>query len=240
MIYVPAGEFEMGSMDGPDDEQPVHAVRLDGFWFDQWEVTNGQYAQCVAAGVCDPPEAVSSHTRQTYYGDEAFDDYPVVYVTRDKADAYCTWAEARLPTEAEWEYAARGPESLRYPWGNAFDGTRLNYCDANCDFAWTDQDVDDGYADTAPVGSYPTGRSWCEAQDMAGNAWEWVADWYDGEYYGHSPAENPPGPTSGEYAVARGGSWNNDKIDVRAPMRYYDRPDVAWIDTGFRCARDAE
>ena len=122
MVYVPAGEFKMGSIGGDDDEQPVHTVALDGFWIDRTEVTKAQYEQCVAAGACTP-----------CYGDSPYDDYPAIYVTWYQAGTYCGWAGGRLPTEAEWEYAARGPEARVFPWGDEFDGTRLNFCDANCE-----------------------------------------------------------------------------------------------------------
>ena len=116
-----------------------------------------------------------------------------------------------IVTEAEWEYAARGPESLKYRWGESFDGTRLNYCDVNCGIvAWSDEMVDDGYFDTAPVGSYSAGASWCGALDMARNVWEWVADWYAKDYYETSPYRNPAGPRSGQTLVTCGGSWAFD------------------------------
>jgi len=192
MVYVPPGEFEMGSGDNQVDyalqlcneyydncerkwfeaEQPVHTVVLGGFWIDQTEVTNAQFAQCMAAGACDQPARSGSFTRDSYYGNSAYDNYPVIYVSWSQALEYCTWAGARLPTEAEWEYAARGPEGRRFPWGDEFNGLRLNHCDANCEFDWADEAVDDGYADTAPVGSYPAGASWCSALDMAGNVSE--------------------------------------------------------------------
>jgi len=197
MVYVPAGEFQMGSTEAEvdaalelcnqyyrgcerrwfEDERPIHPVALDGFWIDQTEVTNAQYARCVAAGACDPPAESGSSSRDSYYGNSAYEDYPVIWVSWDDAVDYCAWAGGRLPTEAEWEYAARGPEGRTFPWGDGFDGTRLNYCDANCELDWSDGAVDDGYADTAPVGSYPAGASWVGALDLAGNVWEWVVDW---------------------------------------------------------------
>jgi len=220
MVYVPAGEFEMGSDDDDvdyalqlcnayrgdcrrewfEDEQPVHTVVLDGFWIDRTEVTNAQYQQCVETEVCQAP--TTCDWGEPTYGDASKSDHPVVCVDWHGAQAYCEWMGARLPTEAEWEYAARGPEGRVFPWGDAFDGTRLNYCDTNCERDWADETVDDGYAETAPVGSYPAGVSWCEALDMTGNVWEWVNDWYDGDYYDVSPDSNPLAGCRREHCVA--------------------------------------
>ena len=240
MVYVPAGEFEMGSTEGDDDEQPVHTVALDGFWIDQTEVTNAQYEQCVVAGACSPRPFSGSGRRVLYYGDSAYDDYPAIYATWYQAQTYCRWAVGRLPTEAEWEYAARGPEGRVFPWGDEFDGTRLNYCDANCERAWADETVDDGYAGTAPVGSFPAGASWCGAQDLAGNVWEWVADSYASDYYDRSPSRNPTGLSSWEYRVLRGGSWGFDAYYVRGANRDCFIPSNTYGHVGLRCAMSSE
>jgi serine/threonine protein kinase len=189
MVYVLAGEFQMGSNDVEVDaalalcskyrsdcqrerfeiELPAHTVVLDEFWIDRTEVTNAQYVQCVAAGACESPAETISSTRDSYYGDSAYGDYPVIYVSWYDAANYCAWAGGRLPTEAEWESAARGSAGRIFPWGDGMDGTRLNYCDASCERLYADEAFDDGYADTAPVGSYPDGASWCGALNMAGN-----------------------------------------------------------------------
>jgi formylglycine-generating enzyme required for sulfatase activity len=261
MVYVPAGEFQMGStvdeakyaralckeygatsQNPPTaycrqasfgNEQPAHTVALDGFWIDRTEVTNGQYVQCVQAGVCDPPAETGSYTRDSYYGDSAHDHYPVIWVTRDQAAGYCAWAGGRLPTEAEWEYAARGPEGRLFPWGNEFDGTLVNYCDVGCDGV-NDETVDDGYPDTAPVGSFPAGASWCGALDLAGNVREWVADWFG--YYPSEGQVNPTGPSLGDSCIPRGGSWYDTPDDVRSANRGENSPDYVRHKVGFRCA----
>ena len=228
MVYVPGGTFQMGSTEGDDDEQPVHEVKLDGFWIDQTEVTNAQYERCVVEGDCEA----------SFYADDADYNgvnYPVVGVSWHDAVAYCEWASDRLPTEAEWEYAARGEHGNIYPWGDEFDGSLVNFCDTNCERNWADEDFDDGYIQTASVGSFPDGASWCDVLDMAGNVWEWVADWYDSEYYERSPAENPTGPETGEYRVVRGGSWINYNRSVRSAFRSWYLPSNSIYNNGFRC-----
>jgi formylglycine-generating enzyme required for sulfatase activity len=247
MVYVPSGVFEMGSDAGTadhalqlcsadrkncqrewfEDEQPAHTVALDGFWIDRTEVTNAQYRQCVKAGVCISSGNNESSTRDSYYGNSAYDDYPVIYVTWPQAETYCTWAGARLPTEAEWEYAARGPDGHIYPWGNdAPDCTKANYRgkDGNC------------VGDTIAVGSYPAGGSWCGALDMAGNVSEWVADRYQGDYYHFSPPKNPPGPDNGTSRVLRGGAWSDHPYRIRSANRD-GCPLANLLDYGgFRCS----
>ena len=132
-------------------------------------------------------------------------DHPVIKVSWYGANAYCQWVEARLPTEAEWEYTARGEQRYIYPWGDTFDGARLNFCDVNCAYDHRETVYDDGYEMTAPVGSYRSGAIWCDALDMAGNVWEWVADWY--EDYPSAVQTNPVGPATGDYKVQRAGGW---------------------------------
>jgi serine/threonine protein kinase/formylglycine-generating enzyme required for sulfatase activity len=231
MVYVPAGEFIMGSDEGDSHEQPVHTVYLDAFYIDKYEVTNAQYRKCVEAGACDAPSP-------TYYDDADYAQHPVVLVSWDDAHDYCRWAGKRLPTEAEWEKAARGKDRQVYPWGNTFDGSKLNFCDKNCSHSWKDASVDDGYTHTAPVGSYPAGASPYGALDMAGNVREWVADWYDQGYYSQSPYRNPKGPESGQERVVRGSSWITSEDTIRAAFRGHvtNRGDDA---LGFRCARSS-
>jgi formylglycine-generating enzyme required for sulfatase activity len=158
MMYVPAGNFMMGSSDGGDEKKPVHTVYLDAYWIDRTEVTNAMYAKCVADGVCR--DATSS--------DHSFNkvDHPATYIKWDDAQTYCAWAEAHLPAEAEWEKAARGTDGRKFPWGNDDPNSKLlNYSSL--------------VGDTTPVGSYPSGASPYGVFDMAGNAWEWTSDWFD-------------------------------------------------------------
>jgi len=241
MVSVPAGEFLMGSTSSDsladDDEKPQHVVYLDAYWIDRTEVTNAMYALCVQAGACQPPSSMSSYTRADYFGNSQFDAYPVIYVSWDDANAYCTWAGRRLPSEAEWEKAARGMDGRIYPWGNTFDGTKLNFCDRSCGMDWANLDYEDGFKDTAPVGSYLAGASPYGALDMSGNVWEWVADWYGSDYYSISPDENPQGPSFGEGRMLRGGSWDDKIKIVRAAYRRMINPGDWYYLIGFRCAR---
>jgi formylglycine-generating enzyme required for sulfatase activity len=241
MVYVPGGTFEMGSTEGFDDEQPVHAVTLDSFWIDKTEVTNDQFERFVQA--TDYRTDAEKEGIGEVYSDGSWSevdgadwqhpngpetsisgrmDHPVVQVTWNDATTFCQWAGGRLPTEAEWEYAARGPDGHIYPWGNdAPDDTLLNY----------NEDV----GDITQVGSYPSGASWVGAMDMVGNVWEWVADWYDGDYYASSPSQNPKGPETRDEMVVRGGGWSISGAGVRAASRYHPLPDDRVDALGFRC-----
>jgi formylglycine-generating enzyme required for sulfatase activity len=236
MFYVPAGEFEMGYADGKADEKPVHTVYLDAFWIDQTEITNGKYLMCVAAGACNQPVQgahtalrVDSSTRDFYYGNPEYNEYPVAYANRTQAEEYCRWAGRRLPTEAEWENAARGTDGRLYPWGNEPPNeTLLNY--------------DGNLGDTTKVGSYPAGASPYGALDMAGNMWEWTADYYSADYYSKSLVNNPQGPDTGSVYVERGGSWRLSERPVRSTYRHHYIPPIlgSTINShnydGFRCA----
>lgn len=225
LVYVPDGTFTMGYF-GSDqgDERPEHQVYLDAYWIDKTEVTNAMYARCVANKKCNSPQSLKSNTRKKYYGNPEFDDFPVIYVSWEDAKKYCEWVGRDLPTEAQWEKAARGPDGRLYPWGNTQPkNTLLNY-------------LRSGIKDTSKVGSYPDGASIYGALDMAGNVYEWVNDWYSSVYYQSSPSENPLGPISGTFRVARGGAWGYDAEYARSSYRNRYTPDRSFFSYGFRCA----
>jgi formylglycine-generating enzyme required for sulfatase activity/DNA-binding CsgD family transcriptional regulator len=241
LVPVPAGEFEMGSSRAEDpqaseEELPQHIVYLHDYWIDKTEVSNAQYAMCVAdSGACTKPANNYSETRGSYYDNSQYADYPVIFVSWSQAAAYCEWAGRRLPTEAEWEKAARGPDGRIYPWGSSFDGTLANYCDVNCQTDWKDSRFDDGYGDTSPVGKYPDGASNYGVLDMAGNVYEWVTNWF--EPYSQNRQINPKGPVWGLEKIIRGGSWGDDPAHIRSSIRSRINADN-WLDfIGFRCAR---
>lgn len=239
LVYMPAGEFLMGTRDdqvGEDDERPQHTVNLDSYWIDETEVTAAQYQRCVTAGVCSAPDTSFYCT----FGADGKSNHPVNCVDWNEATIYCDWVGRRLPTEAEWEKAARSMDGRIYPWGDVWDVQtvpRLNFSDKNDPTGPSTDDVDDGFATTAPVGSFPAGASPYGPLDMAGNVWEWMADWYDGGYYAQSSRDNPIGPGSSSARVLRGGSWSNSAFGVRAANRYWDAPGGRSGNVGFRCAR---
>lgn len=235
-VEIPAGWFVMGDAQGQSDARPAHRVYLSAFAIDRFEVSNRDYAACVSAGACQAPERTDSETRPSYFTDPRFAGYPVIAVTYADAAAFCAWRGARLPTEAQWEKAARGTDRRIYPWGSTFDPTRLNYCDRTCDQPWSDQNHDDGYDDTAPVDAFPGGASPYGVMNMTGNVWEWVADWYDPNYYAHSPSHDPSGPATGTQRVTRGGGFYDDRVFTSSIMRRRFTPDVASTSLGFRCA----
>ncbi len=241
MIFIGEGIFRMGDDEGQENNQkPSHLVRLDAYYIDETEVTNGHYAQCVAAEVCDTPDSSNATFHPAYFGDPDFEDYPVIFVNWFDAELFCAWRGARLPSEAEWEKAA-GYEPVeglkfRYPWGDAFDGANTNFCDVNCPRDFRDPAVDDGHQDTAPVGSYGNGRSPQGVFDLAGNVMEWVSDWYDSRAYRDSADTNPLGPLDGEFKTIRGGSWLSPADEVTTTARDSFDPNVSRANLGFRCA----
>ncbi len=220
-VYVPAGEFTMGSNDGDSNEKPVHTVYVDGYWIGRTEVTNAQYARCVEAGGCPAPD-------NNRWNDGAFAGHPVTDVSWENAVAYSRWLSqesgvtVRLPTEAEWEKACRGDDLRPYPWGDAQPSAELlNFSES-------------GIVDTTVAGSYPAGVSPYGALDMAGNVWEWTADWYSSDYYKQPSERNPTGPASGDFRVLRGGSFYFYRYYVRCAFRLRDFPvDWNWV-SGFR------
>ncbi|MCA1899906.1 MAG: SUMF1/EgtB/PvdO family nonheme iron enzyme [Chloroflexi bacterium] len=238
LVYVPAGEFMMGSLQGDPDEKPSQKIYLDSFWIDQTEVTNAMYALCVAEGACALPRYLGSPNEIKYYGNPKYADYPVIYVNQEMAKAYCEWAGRALPTEAQWEKAARGTEGNIYPWGDKFDGSLLNFCDVNCPEPRAYGYYDDKTVYLARVGYYPGGASVYGALDMAGNVWEWVADFYDAYPNSRASAFD----FGKRYPVLRGGSWKHTMYDVRASNRWYFSvaSDAFNSYTGFRCALSAE
>ena len=257
LVNVPAGEFQMGSETGDLDEQPVHTVYLDAYHIDKYEVTNALYKDCVDVGACEPPQQVSSSTRESYYDNPEFSDYPVIYVDWNQAKTYCEWRGGSLPTEAQWEKAARGTDGRTYPWGEGIDCERANYdkniyssgevgCPVEMPFvgnllsyrlsAPLMMGVTVG--DTTAVGSYSRGRSPYDGYDMAGNVWEWVADQYSETYYQSSPASNPFGPEDAQGHVLRGGAFGDGELYVRAAERLWEGQMAIPSDfVGFRCVR---
>jgi serine/threonine-protein kinase len=267
MIYVPSGEFVMGTKGDRTDrkgwswnfknETPKHKVYLDGYWIDQTEVSVGMFHKFIKETGYKttseregwglpykkgPQNKEWPHVEGADWqhplgpGSKAFDEHPVAQVSWEDALAYCKWVGAELPTEAQWEKAARGTDERLYPWGNDFDGNLLNYCDANCPVErWKDNDFNDGYVYTSPIGNYPNGSSPYGALDMVGNLWEWVSDWYDEYYYAKSPYKNPTGPKSGKLRAMRGGSWY-DVTWVWCTVRHQNPSTYRCLDVGFRCA----
>jgi formylglycine-generating enzyme required for sulfatase activity len=258
MVYVPGGIFQMGI--GPDqaapvnaNETPQHPVRVNGFWIDKHQIDHKQYAEFlymrgnqVEQGVtwCDSESEYSLFENRgdfvkPYLG---FDDHPVIGISWYGAQAYCDWVGGRLLTEAEWEYAASGPENRIFPWGNEYDCTKGNFSegtDGDDSVSSAGERGCDGYDLTSPVDAHPQGASWVGVLDLAGNVWDWVADWGVSTY--HAGLQfNPTGPESGINKIARGGSWDNYGWDVRTTLRGEYNPTERSPFIGFRCAYPAE
>jgi formylglycine-generating enzyme required for sulfatase activity len=227
MILIPEGPFVMGSDSDRLEFAPAHQVWLPNFYIDKYEVTNANYAACVDAGECAPPNIPNSKTRPQYFGNPEFDDYPVIFVRWDSAETYCKWRGVRLPTEAEWEKAARGTDERLYPWGEQPpDCSRANY--------WPTGPC---LGDTAEVGTHPRGVSPYGVHDLTGNVWEWVQDWYNA-YPGGDPEADEL--FDGTHRVLRGGSFLNTATYLRSFVRKPFKPYMRGSSIGFRCARDFE
>ncbi len=254
MVWVPAGRFRMGSTDEEigelwrengwaedwkqytADERPAHGVTIsEGFWLHKHEVTNGQYGRFLEATGHTPPPSWDAY--------KAHERLPVLWVTWDDCIAYARWAGGSLPTEAQWEYGARGPEGRLFPWGNAWDRTKCVCAEHHAQRPLSDGEswapwfhgtgvlTDEGSVSDevvirhlGAVGGLPEGASWCGALDMAGNTWEWCSDWYGEDTYADSAPADPVGPASGEYRVLRGGSWLSRASVCRSAFRRHDRP----------------
>lgn len=238
-VLVPAGEFEMGSDDEKvsDDEKPKHKVYLDAFMISKYEVTNAQYHAFVKATGHRPPENCCDARYTIWKGPTMLpgvEELPVINVSWDDAVAFCQWVGGRLPTEAEWEKAARGTDGRIYPWGNEPpSGNRANY-------SFDPVSMWEGPASLARKDQYEFGRSPYGVFEMAGNVWEWVQDWYDPKYYQHSPAKNPKGPERGDARVIRGASWRNTADLLRATNRNKHTPTERRVYLGIRCAKDVK
>jgi len=235
MVLVPAGEFMMGS--GKDDqladgnERPLHQIYLDAYYLDQYEVTTSRYARFLQQQrKYNPPSAWSEQILKQH------GQKPVIYVSWYDAYAYCAWAGKRLPTEAEWEKAARGTDQRLYPWGNEVPLPQRANFNQSSEASYTAY-----YEALTDVGSFEQGKSPYGLYDMTGNVWEWVTDWYESDYYAKSPDRNPKGPSSGKNRVLRGGGWSSKPHDLRSTIRLgHYPPSGSWQDTGFRCAQDAK
>jgi len=236
MVIVPAGEFTRGTASKEalgiclknndhckekwfKDEEPLHSIKLSSFFLDRYEVTQKDY------------QAIMLQNPSDFKGP----NLPVERVTWFEAVEYCRKIGKRLPTEAEWEWAAKGGKSWTFAWGNDAKSHRANFCDRSCDKRWKEKQFEDGYSHTAPVGSFPANDY--GLYDMAGNVYEWVLDWYDEDYYEKAPNENPKGPEKGNRKLIRGGSWINYSVGVRPSDRTDADPSDKINFVGFRCAR---
>ncbi|HLG21177.1 MAG TPA: SUMF1/EgtB/PvdO family nonheme iron enzyme [Candidatus Manganitrophaceae bacterium] len=225
MILIPVGDFTMGSMEGAFDEKPVRRVFLDAYEINQYEVTQFQYAEFVKATRHRSPLSRYVKDIEAYNGP----NQPVVYVSWEDADAFCRWRGERLPTEAEWEKAARGSQRPVGPGTDSFKPTFANFLGD-----------EDRFSRTARVGSFEKDKSPFNLYDVAGNVREWVQDWYEEGYYQQAPSANPKGPEQGEMKTLRGGSWNDAALSGRASARMKMFPDYRDTTIGFRCAKSAE
>ncbi len=261
MLPIPGGKFYMGSdeRDALDFERPAHQVTLRPFCVDEFEVSLDRYKLCSDNGECKraPREnewdGISDKERAAFdplcnaRDPEKKGKHPINCVDFSMAQKFCEWEKKRLPTEAEWEFSARGPDGRKYPWGDESPAAgHLNACGKEC-VAWGKAhgqkleamyEADDGFANTAPIGSFAQGRSRYGVQDVVGNVWEWTADWYSP--YGPKEQDDPKGSDTGERRVIRGGAWNgSEPAWVRPTFRYHDVPTKRSYGIGFRCAKSS-
>lgn len=245
MVLVPAGPFTMGSDDTTETRRPfsspAHIVLLDSFLIDRFEVTQAQYSACVDAEIC-PPAAISEDgISGCTWGRDGYSDHPINCVPWYAARQYCDWVGLRLPTEAEWEKAARSDDRRTYPWGEQMSCEHGNFDDDTTrdPFVMPGGQGCDGFPRTAPVGSFPRGRSAYDVEDMAGNVAEWVNDTFEPDYYLNSPLENPTGSLASSDPLFRGGSWDSGHETLWTWKRNLggQKLSTSWI--GFRCAQDA-
>ncbi|MBN2695537.1 formylglycine-generating enzyme family protein [bacterium] len=229
MCNIPAGTFMMGSESGESNEKPVHEVTLSAYKIDQYEVTVSQFEACVTAGNCSSGNYSVYDSNSCNYNRSEFGNHPMNCVNWNGAVEYCQWKGKRLPTEAEWEYAARGNDGRVYPWGDQA---------VTCNYAVMDEGGDGcGEDRTWEVGSKQAGKSPFGLYDMSGNVYEWVNDWYLETYDSSSPTNNPQGPSSGEDKVLRGGGWRSSNNYLRSSYRYSLTPSNTYNSYGFRCAK---
>jgi formylglycine-generating enzyme required for sulfatase activity len=256
LIEIPASEFWMGSSpkDGDDDEHPQHKVSLSTYYIGKYEVTNEQFDRfvCTTNYKTDVEKTGKAQIYELQGGEWKWVEKkgvswryyktkcPVVLISWNDAAAYCNWAGLRLPTEAEWEKAARGYDKRKFPWGKEEPGSkgiiRCNYADQNTDYNWSDKQANDGYRVIAPIGSYEIGESPYDCNDLSGNVWEWCADRYSEFYYVTNPGPNPQGPSTGITRVLRGGSWFTGSFDLRCSNRNNLTQGYQNVDLGFRVA----
>ncbi|HSH04327.1 MAG TPA: formylglycine-generating enzyme family protein [Anaerolineae bacterium] len=250
-------DFDYCDLSVYEKEFPPHQVTLDGFWLDQTEVTNEHFARFVAAtnyetlaeqrgrsivrdkdGLWVQLDGTSwQHPEGPQSNLDGLQQHPVVHVSWFDANAYCQWAGSQLPTEAQWEYAARGSDGTLWPWGDDLDGSLVNHCDANCSFRWHNVHYNDRFFLSAPVATYLDNHSWVGAYDLAGNVWEWTADWHDTDYYAYSPTHNPTGPAEPviNKRSLRGGAWISTPDNTRSAIRLSVKPNITDYKYGIRC-----
>lgn len=256
MLLIPAGSFTMGNEINNtladckkysskcqrrwfEDEAPSQVIYQTDFYIDKYEVTNVMYQACVQEGKCLPPLKTASSTQESYYDNPRFANYPVVHVNWDMANIYCQWRRTRLPTEIEWEKAARGDNGNAYPWGNEFAAENSNFCDLNCSTSDASREYDDSYKEIAPSDSYFKGASQYGVYNMSGNVEEWVENWYQ-VYPGGDPTGSDFFSPPQKYRVVRGGSWKSTIDWLRTTNRDPKVPKSADDYTGFRCAVDPQ